>query len=533
MSRINAKQRESLKNLAQIEVDRYKDDHAMWHKHIHNVTLDPMQVLKCMEMDIHDKTADNSCRRTGKTAIKELWNLKYLACNPDQELGIVAPKEAQSLVNLSYHLDAIRRSDVLTAYVQYRNGRKQISDTYYRFANKSLSRAYGIYSQVDGGDLTVASIEEVDDLDQERLNSRFLLTMGSNRRMGAVEGAVKDPIIRITGVFKGASVLSSLLDSGLYHLLPTVDCHLGVSMGIINAQFMADMAIQLPPDEYIRQLLCMNISSRNLIWETHIRAAVQKGARTEIELVIPEPFTVYKKRGMLSFGYDAAGHGETPEASKHTLTVTEQVGNFVVLLFAKSWPAGTDDSIVKNDLVSFWRFFKPDYAIGDAYGVGMLTELNHTLFAEGLTNINIRTINDGDSTASSWVDWAFIPLRFEGMMKHQMALALRGIFHHGHAVIPYVDHIENEGIDTEGQAVTAIKMLITQLSNIKPEHTTKSYSSYKMVKPKLGDDFFDALMAGVWALATRGQPKPATVVTSSKTTTDELLGLNYNLLGVG
>ncbi len=171
--------------IAETEVMRYADDHALWHKHVHNVDLDPMQILKCVEMDQNPNTIDFSCRRTGKTAIKELYLLKFNAVNADQELGIVAPREAQSLVNLGYHLDAIRRSPILDAWLNFKSGRKQFADTYYQFANRSKAQAYGIMAQVDGGDLTEASLEEVDDMPRERLFSRFLLMMGSTRRLGA------------------------------------------------------------------------------------------------------------------------------------------------------------------------------------------------------------------------------------------------------------------------------------------------------------------------------------------------------------
>lgn len=530
--RVTAKERRRLQHLAETEILRYQGDHALWHKHIHDTTLDPMQVLKCYEMDRYPNTIDNSCRRTGKTAVKEMWNLEYLACNADQELGIVAPKEAQSLVNLNYHLDAIRRSDVLSNFIDYRSGRKQMSDTYYRFCNRSIARGYGIFSQIDGGDLTVASIEEVDDLDQERLNSRFLLTMGATRRLGADENAKNEPIIRITGVFKGASVLSNLIDTGKYQQLPTVDCHLGIQLGILNAQFIDDMKAQLSPVEYIRQLLCINTSSTNLIWEKYIRAAIQMGAKTNIDMVIPEPGTRYRKRGLLSFGYDAAGHGENANASKHAFIVTEQVGNYVVFIFAKTWAAGTDDTVVKNDLLTFWRYFRPDYAIGDAFGLGMLTQLNHELFNEGLTQVDIRAVNDGQSNATAWNEWAFAPLRFEGSMKHNMAQALRGIFHHLHTVIPYVDHLEPTGLDSDSLAIRDMQSFIQQLSNIKPEETTKSYSSYVMVLKKIGDDLFDAAMASVWGLATRGQPKPPTSVVTTSRSREDLLGETFYLPGV-
>src|SRR3546814_3791468 len=82
-------------------------------------------------------------------------------CSSDlQEEGIVAPREAQSQVNLGYHLDAIRRSAILDAYLMYDRGRKQFADTRYQFMNRSMARSYGIMAQVDGGDLTLASLHD-------------------------------------------------------------------------------------------------------------------------------------------------------------------------------------------------------------------------------------------------------------------------------------------------------------------------------------------------------------------------------------
>ena len=118
--RISAVQRIRMQNVAEREIMRHATDHALWHKYVHNAELDPIQVLKCMEMDQHPNTIDFSSRRTGKTAIKELYELKKNATRSDQELGIVAPREAQSLVNLGYHLEAIRRSSILDAYVAHK-----------------------------------------------------------------------------------------------------------------------------------------------------------------------------------------------------------------------------------------------------------------------------------------------------------------------------------------------------------------------------------------------------------------------------
>lgn len=516
--RVSGARRIQMQNVAEREVMRYSGNHALWHKHIHNVDLDPVQVLKMIQMDQHENTVDYSCRRTGKTATKEMYLLEYNATTPDQELGIVAPREAQSQVNLSYHIEAIRRSPALTAYLAYKNGRVQLSDTYYQFGNRSIARSYGIMSQVDGGDLTVASLEEVDDMPRDRLFSRFLLMMGSTRRLGASKESENKPQIRITGVFKGADTLSELVANNHYHVLPTVDVYLGMEMGIINEQFMLQMRDQLSPDEYIRQLLCENVSAKFLIWEKYVRRAMQVGLQAGLGIAQNLPGARYKKRGLISFGYDHSGHGENIEASKYALVVVEQIGNFCCFVFAKTWPPGTDEVIVKNDIKGLWAYFSPDYAIGDAYGIGMLTQLNDELFAEGMTHIDRRVIGEGQSTASTWTDWAFAPIRFEGMTKHQMATAMRSLFHNGNVAMPYL-----EDFDLNDPATADIRLLIRQLTNIKPEINKASYASYKMVNHKLGDDLFDAAMAAVWALVTRGAAPVETVITRRTQTRDQLL----------
>src|SRR3546814_2518067 len=77
----------------------------------------------------------------------------------------------------------------------------------------------------------------------------------------------------------------------------------------------------------------------------------------------------------------------------------------------------------------------PDFAIGDAFGIGMLTVLNDELFQQGLTQVDRRSIGDGDSTATTWREWAFVPMRFEGTVKHQLAQLVRTSFQGRHAVL--------------------------------------------------------------------------------------------------
>ena len=529
--RVTAAERVTHASVAEAEIQRYAQvdpatglrPHVLWAKHVHNVELDPVQALKMVEMDQYRNTADFSCRRTGKTAVKEMYNLERLATEGYQECGIVAPRLQQSQNNLDYMIEAIRRSPMLSAYVAYKQGRPQLKDTGFELANHSKASAYGIMSQIDGDAITIASIEEVDDMPQDRLMSRFLPMLGAARRLGVDAGVAKfKPEIRICGVFKGAGVLQSLLNTGEYKVLTTVDVYMGQALGAIDAGWAESMRIQLPADEYIRQFLCKNIQARNWIWEEHIRRALAVGLEAGITRAGPLPGERYKKRGLLSFGYDHTGHGENPAASKSSLVVCETVGNWVTVIFVKLWAPGVSDQTLRRDLVALWDYFRPDYAIGDAYGVGMLTAVNDDLFNQGLTHINRETVDDGNSTASAWNKWAFAPMRFEGMTKHVMASSVRELFHHGRIAVPYVD----TGWAQEDPDWLAF---VRQVGNMKALPTKASYSSFQMADQKIGDDLFDAICAAVYALVTRGLEDAPAVVQSRRVGREDLLGQGSRL----
>lgn len=493
--------------------------HALWHKHVHNVELDPLQCLKMAEMDDHPNTVDFSCRRTGKTAVKEMHNLEELATESDQDCGIVAPRMQQSLNNLNYMLDSIKRSDILKAFIAHENGRPQLKDLGFQFVNRSKAAAYGIMSQVDGDSLTIADLEEVDDMPQDRLLSRFLPMLGSARRLGVDSRERKfKPRIRITGVFKGADTLQRLIATGEYFSLPAIDIHTAVEMGLVDDAWAESMRKQLPPAEYLRQFLCRNVAARNWIWESHIKRAGALGLQAGLERAGPLPGQRYKRRGLISFGYDHTGHGEKPEASRSALVVCEQMGNWLTFPFIKIWPPGVSDPALSDDLVALWDYFRPDYAIGDAYGVGMLTACNDTLFKKGLTHINRETVNDGESNATSWSQWAFAPMRFEGMTKHVMASAVRQVFHHNRAAYPYVD------MTFEDEAPEWLAF-VRQLGNMKAVPTKASYSSFIMADEKTGDDFFDATCAAVYALITRGLADAPTTIQQRTMSRADLLAL--------
>jgi hypothetical protein len=341
--------------------------------------------------------------------------------------------------------------------------------------------------------------------------------LGGAGRLGAPREASFKPSVRISGVFKGADTLQRMIDSGQYHVLPVVNVYLGIELGILNKEKVLSLREELPAPEWIRQYLCKNIAAMYHIHEHWVRRALTVGLKARLQIAEPLPGQRYKKRGLIAFGYDHTGHGESAMASKSALVVIEQIGNFTTFPYVRTWAAGTDDKVIELDLLGLWEYFRPDYAIGDAYGVGMLTSLNDRLYAKGLTEIDRRTIGEGQSTGSTWQAWAFAPLRFEGMVKHSMASALRSAFSNSQAAIPFFDTDSTEA----GPDWTAF---VRQLVNIKAEPTKASYASYRMVDPKIGDDLCDAAMAAIWAMVTRGVIDVPTVITTRIQTREQLLG---------
>jgi hypothetical protein len=146
----------------------------------------------------------------------------------------------------------------------------------------------------------------------------------------------------------------------------------------------------------------------------------------------------------------------------------------------------------------------------------MLTAVNDDLFRQGLTPVNRETIGEGESTASTWNQWAFAPMRFEGMTKHVMASAVREVFHHGRAAMPYVD----TGWDQEDPDWLTF---VRQLGNMKAVPTRASYSSFQMADMKVGDDLFDAVCAGIYALVTRGLEDAPTVLQTRSVSREQML----------
>lgn len=554
--RVSVAQRVTVQRRAEAEIQRYAGDHAAWHKHVLNVELDPMQVLKMELMDEHDFTVDPSCRRTRKTSTKELYNLEKMACEGDHELSIVAPKEEQAKVNLKYHLEAIRGSEILSGYIATKEGKRRISDTSYQFANNSIAKIYGIMSRMDGMDTTIADVEEIDDVDKERLWGRYMLTLQGTQRLFQKRAGNITKTGRFTGVFQGADLLADIVRKAEHHpwnyaqmdpmlralgvgpagggeiegfrfyCLPVVDVHQGLAVKIISPIVVEMVKADLTRDQYTRQLLCIPTEGRNFFKERHLRLMMQRGYMAGCEPVAPVAGGRYEKRGLIFLAFDKGGHGESEAASRNTAHVFEVWGNYAVWLWAKEWPADADDDPIKRELVEWHRFFRFDGGYGDAYGASLIAAVNDELKDRGLIDIDRHEF--GGSSASSWEKWFFKPIQMQGMTKHLMFTALERDIRGGGIICPYV----HEGNKSQ-PGYDVLHRTLKQFANIKAEKTSKSYDAYTMVEKKVGDDNVDGWAFGYWNLVTRGIIAPPTVLVGQKTTREQLIFGRPGVLRIG
>jgi hypothetical protein len=495
-------------NVAEQAIHKYSDP-ALWARFVCGVELDPLQIWDWERMNTHPNTINWAARGMRKSSTIGIRSLYQLSRRPDGELLNVQPRKAQADKFMKEHmLQIIWRSDILLSYINRQSGRKKINETSFEFQNYSKAWGEGVYAKVDGGTITIFVFDEVEDMDVTPLTSNFLPMIARTERMGS---RVKiEPEIRVLGVMKGSEVLDLFMKKGFYCMTqpdyphgPIIgNAEMGLRMGILNHDMLAIMRETMHPDDYTRQMECKKVESDNVIRYSWIRRAMTQA----LEAAPPMPGREHQRRGVVSIGYDHLGHGQNENSSKSALVVAEMIGEYVTFPYVRTWPADADETRdILPDLVSIWRYFRPDIFNGDAYGIGLLTALNDELWRLNLTNIDRRTINEGRSTESSWVDWAAKPVRFGGLQKHNMIDAMRLLFQRELAKIPWFDDSpQNVSGANADPLMVDYNRFIHQLANINKLPTKSNYPSYKMDKKDIGDDLFDAASAAVWGLVSRG-----------------------------
>ncbi|KKK82260.1 hypothetical protein LCGC14_2805180, partial [marine sediment metagenome] len=207
---------------------------------------------------------------------------------------------------------------------------------------------------------------------------------------------------------------------------------------------------------------------------------------------IVDPFSKgYYKGRKVTLGLDYEGHGEEEEASQTTITFWDEIAFGVSRwLYAKTWDVGTPPHQIREEIVAMCRYFRPKGGAGDAYGASELYELNLALYKVGLTKINVGRLQN-KAGKGGWDEFFIVPIRHSGPQKHTMYKQLQLAMHSRSVIWP----LYLEGYP----GYEALGKFLAQLENIKAKRTTHGYDSFSMIRPKLGDDFVDSGVTGLWA----------------------------------
>lgn len=463
---------------AEREIKRYAGDNLLWFKHVCNVDLHPHQLMWMSQMDRWPKTSVVASPRVGKTYAVELHGLKACAVNPWEDYRVFAPAEHQAATSLNYQIDAILNSPILSAYIETRLGRRQITATGYTFQNRSNAERYGQNSNLDGVNATVLRGEEFDDMDMDIWKDRILTRGMAKNRNGLPTR------IRITGVVQGRENLYNLEMDDTFEALPKIDIYDGIALGVLDEDYAMALRDSYTDDQWLRIALVKYVESRNFFWSRHLRDMQKAGQRMQLAPIIPTPGGRYESAGTVAFGLDMGGQGESKTASKYSLQVVERLGAYKRWLYGEEFDPTIDPTVLRKKLVAYWDFFQPAGGFGDAFDANLIAQVNDDLYEEGIIGYN-RKKEHAEVKSESWKHWTFQPLRNQGPTKHLM---FKGLQHDIHQGLFFTPLVEADNPDHENLA-----KLIRQLENIRSVKGGASYLSYEMIKKSVGDDNVDGV----------------------------------------
>jgi len=469
---------------AEKEIQRYKGNHLLWHKHVCNVDLRPSQLLWMEQMDNYPRTLTVAPPRVGKTFGVEQYCLEDTACNPWEDYRIFAPAEHQGAAALKYQIDSILASPILSGYIETRLGRKQLRTTGYTFQNGSNAEYYGQNSNLDGVNATILRGEEFDDIDMDIWKNRILPRGMAKNRNG------QPTRIRLTGVIQGKENLYNIELDPNYRATEKIDIYDAQALDIIDEDYVNILRDTLTDDQWLRIALVKYVESRNFFWSTYIRRMQKKGQTYGIEPVIPSLGGQYESDGIVALSLDMGAQGETEISSKYSLQVVEKIGMMKRWLYAEEFEPTINPTQLVKRVVAIWDYFRPSGGYADAFDSNLVATINDELYAEGIISYN-RQREHSENKSENWKHWTLRPIRFQGSTKHMMFKGLQNAIHQEMMVAPMV--IRGD------ERYAMLEKTMRQLENIRSKKGGASYLLYQMIKKSVGDDNVDALaMANAW-----------------------------------
>jgi len=499
------KRRIEVANVAEREIMKYRSDIPLWLKHCTGQDADPHQMIAIQEIDENPNTIHVWPPRFGKTWSMEAVDMHNLFCNVKESLLIVAPKQEQANNALKEHLDWIEQSPLLNAYIAYRRGKKQLSDTKYELLNGSRAKTLGIHSQIDSEEASIIRGEEYDDIDQERWTDRVISRGGRKNPSGLATR------YRLSGTIqRGRGNIYDALQNGMYHQITPFNIYHGLEFGIYDENAIKMAKAKYTDEQWLRIYMLRFVEAKNFIWESYLHECIAYGLKLNWEGVEYKPGGQYKPRGVVYAGFDCGHSGGKKHSSVYRMDIGEFIGNTGMWLNAFEWDPAEDPGKIARDIVDIWRYYDISAAYGDALKANDIALINDMLFDERL--VNFDRSDCAANTPANWLKWQFSPQWNTGKFKYLAASELKKKIEHCKFVIPYFSSKDDRPI------AKMTRRLVACLLNIREVQSKGQYPVLEIIKKDLGDDPFDAASM-MMACANDRQifsPDISNVVTSDK-----------------
>ena len=474
------------------EIQKYRGDHYLWHKHISGIELNPHQVAWMNQMD---KRGDShlliGSRRIRKSFTMAAYLLEEAACLPWSEVNVHSPALEQSKRNLRYMADMVLNSEILLAYIDERLG-EGIGKEHIEFINRSNIQAKGQASSVDGLGATHQWYEEFDDMEWDTVLTRIWPT-GSQIKDDHKYDKHKGCFRGVTGTIKGIGNIYKLeypeRDSKIrFNVLSKLNCWHGVAMGIIPRDDIYLIRGMMTPHQFGRTYLVVYVESSAFYPDKWVRAC-QDFEYIPVILML-DPDYVYPSVGTVAVGIDCGGAGSGEDSSKWAITFTEKIGGRIYWLYSREWPPNERPDLIREQIVQLCQYFRPTVGFGDAFDTAFLYDLNRKLYQTGVTRVDVTRF-ENKSGKDGWDEWFIKPIRFTGPLKHQMHERMQKYIYG--RVFMYPALVEDDS------RYTVLEKLVNQFGNVKAERTQAGYNKYDVLNNILGDDIVESCIASVWA----------------------------------
>lgn len=493
-----------IRNRAETELLKFKDNDFLWCKNILGQTLRPHQEVYCKELDAHD-----DCLLIGARRINKSWTIayKFLKWTTSDYAGMkancFAPALAQSRRNLKYMADMVMGSPILTAFIDRRMGKKGIGSEYINFLNGSEIKAKGQASSTDGLGSHAIWGDEFDDMNMAVWNERILGTGAENPEY---LGLKSTKVIR-TGTIKGKGNIWKCENDPdmkeVIHVLPKIDCYVGIELGIISEKYIRQMRKVLTKAQFQRMFLVEYTESNNF-YKTRDLNACSTFAIVPLPIRVGQTFERPNLNMKIGLGFDSAGKSalatrdndgrkskRATRANYAVSVVAEIKPNIYQLLYCKEWDKTTKSSAVERELYDIWNYFRPDKGYGDAYNSDLIIRVNKMLYKNGIIKQNPDKFNDGPGL-KGWDGMTFSPFRFDGPTKHNLHLTSQKIIEDRRIFFPKVI--------ADSPRYAYLDILMKQFENVRSRPTTFQYDTYYCETSLLGDDIVESFIAGIYAL---------------------------------